>query len=557
MLNLRRILLAGTLILTFGAETWIGSAATPTMTIGHNFTGSTYGVNSSAIPADCNGVVGPRHFVEFINGTFAVYNKTNGASVKRIADTKFWSNAGIVLANSDGITDPRVIYDPLSQRWFASMVDLDASTAGAGGDPTLESNDFLLAVSLTSDPTGSWKGFLFQADPDNGNFADFPTLGVDANGVYLSGDFYHGESNPVGAGLFSFPKADLVAATPTIANATWFGVMDYAARGQVLQPANCFDNTPGRILAASDIGNDSNPHSNIVSSVVQNVGTSNATLSSSSFIPTLPWVVPDNIDLGVPQFAAAQPDGTQNLIADDARLLARAFAIAGVVYAVQTTDFNNHLAIRWYRIRASDGVLLESGTISDPSLDLFYPSIAANQYGVVVIGFNLSGSSSLISSYAIAGQTLNGVTTFGNRVLLQAGANVYHGDDEILAQLLGDPVVSRWGDYSATSLDPNDPNRFWTTQMYPSPSTDGDVWSTQITELITTPQVFLTIQPTGTNVLVSWPNVPGYHLQSTTNFTPSSVWSNVVQTPGTNNGFLTVTWPVPASSRQFFRLKLP
>ncbi len=554
MLNFRRIILAGTILLTFCAETWIGSAASPTLTIGHNFTSSTYGVNSSAIPADCNGVVGPRHFVEFINGTFAVYNKTNGQSVKRIADTKFWSNAGIVLATSDGITDPRIVYDPLSQRWFASMVDFDASTAGAGGDPTLESNDFLLAVSLTSDPTGSWKGFLFQADPDHGYFADFPTLGVDATGVYISGDFYQGEDNPLGAGLFSFPKADLIAASPTIANATWFGVMNYSARGQVLQPANCFDNTPCRILAASDIGSDSNPHSNIVSFVVQNAGTPNATLSSSIFIPTLPWVVPDNPDLGVPQFAAAQPDGTQNLIADDARLLARAFAVSGVVYAVQTTDFNSHLAIRWYRVRASDGVLLESGTISDPNLDLYYPSIAANQYGVVVIGFNLSGSGSLISSYAIAGQTLNGVTTFGGRVLLQSGANDYHGDDEILAQLLGDPAVSRWGDYSATSLDPSDPNRFWTIQMYPSPSTDGDVWSTRITELITAPQLFLTIQSAGTNVVVSWPNIPGYQLQSATNFSTLPVWSNVGQSPATNNGFLAVTTPLSAASHRFFRL---
>jgi hypothetical protein len=236
-------------------------AAVPSMSIGQNFTGSTLFVNSQAIPPDSNGVIGPRHFVEFINGSFTVYNKTNGASVKRIADTKFWSNAGVILATSDAVTDPRVIYDPLSQRWFASMVDFDAN---ASSDPTLEANDFLLAVSATSDPTGVWKGFLFQADPDNGYFADFPTLGVDSNGVYMSGDFYQGEDNPLGAGLVSFPKADLLLATPTIANRTWFGVMSYDDRGEVLQPANCFDgSTSGKILSASDIGTDSDPHSNI------------------------------------------------------------------------------------------------------------------------------------------------------------------------------------------------------------------------------------------------------------------------------------------------------
>lgn len=526
----------------------------PTMVIGQNFTGSTYGVNSAALPPDANGAVGTRYFVEFINGTFAVYNKTNGQSVKRIADTKFWSNAGIVLATSDAVTDPRVIYDPISQRWFASMVDFDASTAGAGGDPTLESNDFLLAVSLTSDPTGAWKGFLLQADPDNGHFADFPTLGVDGNAVYLSGDFYQGETNPLGAGLFSFPKADLLLATPTITNATWFGVMDYNLRGDVLQPATCFDGTSaGKILAASDIGTDSNPHSNLVCFAVQNAGSPGATLTSSTFVPTPSWVVPDNPDLGVPQFAAAQPDGTQNLIADDARLLGRVYAVGGVLYAAQTTDFNGRLAIRWYRVRAADNTLLESGTISYPNLDLFYPSIAANPYGVVVIGYDASGPGAFVSSYAVAGQTIEGVTTFGTPMLLQAGAIAYQGDDAILAELLGDPVVSRWGDYSATSVDPSAPNRFWTIQMYPSGS---DVWSTQITELITTPQLLLNVARVGTNVAVSWPLLTGYQLQSTTNLTGSVTWSNVIQTPLTNGDHLVVTLPA-SQSRQFFRLRSP
>jgi hypothetical protein len=254
----------------------------------------------------------------------------------------------------------------------------------------------------------------------------------------------------------------------------------------------------------------------------------------------------------VPQFAAAQSDGTQNLIADDARLLAKVYAVGGVIYAVQTTEFNGHLAIRWYRVRAADSTLLESGTISNPNLDLFYPSIAANSYGVVVIGYNSSGSAALVSCYAMAGQTVGGVTTFGSPLLMKAGTTVYHGDDELLAELEGLPIVSRWGDYSATSVDPSNPNRFWTIQMYPS---DSDVWSTQITELITSPQVLLSINPVGTNVVLSWPNVPGYHLQSTTNLSPTS-WSNVTQTPLTNSDHLVLTMPISAGN-QFFRLRNP
>src|ERR1051325_10594715 len=129
-------------VISLGSWLWLDSApAAVQVSIGQNFTSSTFGVNSSGTPADPDGAVGPRHFVEFINGSFAVYNKTNGQSVKRLSDLKFWANAGIVLATSDIVTDPRVIYDPTVQRWFATMVDADAGAA----DPALESNDFLLA----------------------------------------------------------------------------------------------------------------------------------------------------------------------------------------------------------------------------------------------------------------------------------------------------------------------------------------------------------------------------------------------------------------------------
>jgi len=559
----RRTRLVAALLFAFHQTVLLLCAQPVVTTVGRNFTGSTLNYNNyNGVPPDCNGAVGPRHFVEFINGNFTVYNKTNSNSV-RITDTKFWANAGVTLANSDLLSDPRIIYDPSVQRWFASEVDFDGNAAQSGGDPTLEANDFLIAVSATSDPSsspGTWHGFLFPADPDTGYFADFPTLGVDGIAAYLSADMYHGETNETGATLVSIPKSDLLAASPTIANRSSFGILDLAAHGQILQPNNCFDGSvTGKVLAASDLGNDSDPHSNIVSSTVLNAGGPAATLSPATFIPTLPWIVPDSPYLSAPSFHPIQPDGSDTLQANEARFSAKIPAVGGVLYAIHNTYLNDHIAIRWYRVRAADNALLESGTIADPNLDLFFPSIAANSYGVVVVCFNACGLSSYIGCCAMAGQTLNGVTTFGDRLTLQSGVTNYHDLNEIIGGLFGEPSTSRWGDYSATSVDPADPNRFWTIQMYPSGtdpnSLDSGVWSTQITELITTPQPFLTIQPAGTNVTVSWPNVAGYHLQFATNL-PSISWSNVVQTPLTNGTQLSVLLPV-SPGRQFFRLQNP
>ena len=542
-----------------------GVPAQVAVQIGRNFTGSTYfnGVNSgnsAAIPPDPNGAIGPRHFVEFINGTVAVYNKTNGLSVQRKSNLKFWADAGLIISRDSDVADPRVIYDPISQRWFVSQVDFDATAAALGQDYTLEANDFLLAVSATSDPTDQWHGFMFQADPDNGDFADFPTMGVDSNAVYLSGDMFHGLDNPVGAALVSIPKADLLGGTPTIANRTWFGVMDYDVRGQVLQPVTCFDgSSSGNILAAGDVGADGNAHSNLVSFAVQNAAGPGATNTASTNVSVSPYAVPFNsVNIDPPQgwFTALQPDGTTTLSGNDARFSARVYGVGGVIFAVHNTELNGRMAVRWYRLSAAHHTLLESGTIADTNLDLFFPAIAANTNGTVIIGCNGSGLDTYVSCYAIAGQTVNGVTTFGSLLLLQSGVTSYHGDDELWAELLDLPLLSRWGDYSTLSVDPADPTRFWSIQMFPPDAANSDVWSTQITELLTS-QVLppLNIAPAGTNVLVSWPSSAiGFELQSAASLAPPVPWANVTQMASTNGAIISVLVPV-AGRQQFFRLK--
>lgn len=525
-----------------------------TLQVGLNFTGSSYITNSQAAPPDCNGVIGPARFMEFVNGVVTVYNRTNGSSVKRISDLIFWANAGLNLSSSQGVSDPRVIYDPATQRWFATQVDYDANAS----DPTTEANDFLLAVSTSSDPAGSWKGFKFQADPDHGFFADFPTLGLDVDAVYISGDFYS-SSVPMGPGLVSIPKADLIGATGT-SNMTWYGVMDYATRGAIMQPAVCFDSSEsGSILAMGDIGSDSNPHSNVVWSAVQNAGSAGATLGTPVSLTVTPYEVPDNADLGVPQFVVSQPDGTTMLQANDPRLSAKVFAVGGVLYAVHNTELNGRVAIQWYRIRASDQALLEQGTIADSNLDLYFPSIAANPFGAVVICCNGSSLSSYVSCYAYAGQTVNGQTTFGNAVLLQAGSVSYHDENDILGGLVGTPTPSRWGDYNTLSVDPNDPTQFWSIQAYPSDvdsasGLDEGIWSTQITQLIVTTPPRLVMSRSGTNLIISWPaSASGYQLFSAPSLL-SPTWSGVSQAIITNGFWATVTLPFTRTNT-FFRLQ--
>ena len=117
------------------------------------------GTDSTALPPDCNGALGPTNYVEFINGRYSVFDKTTAARVQTFTDLTFWSRAGISVPSPRwAVTDPRLVYDPLSQRWFAVQVDFDTRNL-------INSNHFLLAVSGTIDPTGPWQGFAITSDP--------------------------------------------------------------------------------------------------------------------------------------------------------------------------------------------------------------------------------------------------------------------------------------------------------------------------------------------------------------------------------------------------------
>ena len=72
------------------------SQAAVTHSIGANFEGSNLG-DSGYIPPDTMGAVGPNHFVELLNGRYAVYDKA-GAELSASSLNAFWSSAGVTLA---------------------------------------------------------------------------------------------------------------------------------------------------------------------------------------------------------------------------------------------------------------------------------------------------------------------------------------------------------------------------------------------------------------------------------------------------------------------------
>jgi hypothetical protein len=406
-------------------------AAAPVVSIGANFAGSNLGV-SGVNPPDSDGAVGPRQFVEFVNGAYNVYAKS-GAVLQHLSLTQFWSSAGVTPSFP---VDPRILYDPESQRWFAAAVDI---SAGSGANPAA----FLLAVSNTADPTQGWKAFEF------GQTFDFTELGLNKDGVYLTA------TNGAGGNidLVSIPKADLLAAAPTIAHATALQTF-FANAGPAPQPA-----------VAPELSG-SEPIVGVFPDFVKISSIDSPTAAPTLNITDRAVPVPEGLqNFGAMQKGATVPVNTGNLV------LSSSVVMQGdKLFGVETIAANpdqTHPELRWFEIGnpLTAPVLLASGVISPPGLEVYCGSIAVNPLGEVVIGFSGSGPDTYPSAYAVAG-TLNGdALQLGDPMLLKAG--------------VAPETSGRFGDYSTTTYDPTDPSHFWTVQEW----TSASGWSTQISEI--------------------------------------------------------------------------
>lgn len=438
----------------------LGLAAGAAPTTGVNFTGVTLTNVMSlngfyASPPDTMGATGPNHIVELVNGAYAVYTKTGALVGSMATDATFWSNAGISSTVLDaGICDPRVIFDPASNRWFASEINVQAT-----------GNQVLLARSNSADPTAGWKAVNFTG---NTGFADYDTLSLDANGVYIGTNNFNSGGSFTGVSLFSVPKADLTAATPTLANMTAFNDLSASTYGFTLQGALNFGSSVGHGVMVAV--NDNFPNSRLNRFNINGPGGAGATLSSETDVLVATTSSPTDAD---------QPSALNSIDALDVRISANVVQVGSNLFMVRTITSGTHDALRWTILNEATNAVVAEGTLTAPSADLYQGSLAVNPFGDVVLGYNQSSASEYASSYAVVGKFDGSALVFGAPMLLKAG------NGTIDLSFAGPP--QRWGDYAAVRLDPSDPNSFWVFNEYVDAAVStpyGTGWSTQITQII-------------------------------------------------------------------------
>src|SRR5215216_1752461 len=121
------------------------------------------------------------------------------------------------------VTDPTCIYDAQTQRFFLVVLTLEVVPT-TGAFTTVNHLD--LAVTATSNPTGSWNIYRIDvtADGSPGNtggpcpcLGDYPHIGADANGIYLTTNSYPwGPGSFDGAQIYALSKAQLAAGAANV-----------------------------------------------------------------------------------------------------------------------------------------------------------------------------------------------------------------------------------------------------------------------------------------------------------------------------------------------------
>jgi hypothetical protein len=438
-------------------------------------------------PLGNTGAVGPNHFVQFNNLNFTVLNKT-GAQLFQRTPESFWSTAGVPTTVGDAVSQPRVVYDEISDRWFAVAVT---------GAPT--GNKVLLARSDGPDPTLAWKAVSYVAT--SSGFGSFPTLAVDANGVYIgTGDFTSGGSGgvPAGSTMTSMPKAKLLSATPADAltdkkTVTQLHFPPFSTVTMGWSP-QAVTNADGSDASATVLATHYTTFNLITHWEITGSANPNATFGAASNLS-----IPHNALPG----PGRQPDGTRDMSGgEDDRYTGSIYQVGDLIYAVHaisvngsgagtTSDASTTNGLQLIVLRDSTNSVVTTATYFNPNYDMTFPSVAANAFGDIVLGFNRSGgpgsTNGNLGAYAVHAR-INPANptsvTFLQEVELKVGAvNDYN---------LTGTNIEAWGPYTATALDPDNPFEFWTTQHFVKGTQE---WGTQVSQVYISPRALSVTSP--------------------------------------------------------------
>jgi YVTN family beta-propeller protein len=419
--------------------------------VARQIAGLGFGVSNFYVPPDPQVAAGPDHIVEMVNLRVMIASR-DGTLVQDETMQDFFR-----VPQSEFLSDPKLQFDGLSNRWFATIFDLSRASV-------------LLAVSSSADPTQRWNVHAYASAR---GCPDQPILGVAAQVVMLStNDFTSCQAS----GTYAGAEYWIINKTGLVQNSS----NDFVQRGPdpslvSVHPVQGYENASTAYMVSVGTGE----------SVSKNV-----TVFRVTGVPPRPvdiTPVPLVIRPFVQPPKASQRAASYRIDTGDARVQ-DAFVDRGSLWVAFGASCDAGLAginrscLRILEIGPVDGVVRQDFDIFDVYRDLFYPALRTDSSGDLLIVFGASSAAEYPSLMASSHLASDAPNTFRAPVYLRQGSGTI---------TLGCPdgITCRYGDYFGAARDPMDPSLIWVVGEHAG-FTD---WSTWIAGIGTFPQVLMTV----------------------------------------------------------------
>ncbi len=472
-------------------------------------------------PPDQGLCVGNGYLVETTNSVLRV-RSTAGAALTGVQDLNTFFGYPAAINRTTGVFGPAVIdpichYDPDNQRFVVAITTLHSTPAGDfTGRNTID-----VAVSNTGDPTGMWTVYYVPAQNDGTEgtpnhhctidgttpgpcFQDYPHIGGDANGVYITTNEYDLFGPRYSAAqLFAFSKEQL-ALHPAVIDVTLVENLRVdGSPGFTVWPATSpageySSERNGTEYFLSTIAGDGSETGN-PTGTARRIGlwalTNTASLDTGSpalaitsrLINSETYVFPPKAnqkagdipladcinDTTTPTifgpgcwqiFFLDEPAHDEVLSRPDSgdTRMQQTWYVNGTLYGAAGTAVwvggELKTGIAWFAVKPKingagkvEGQVKKQGYLALAGNNLTYPAIAIGKNGKGVIAFSVLGA----DYYPSAGYaTINAAGVVGPIHIAAAGLGPDDGFTSYKA-FVGDPPRTRWGDYGAAVTDGN------------------------------------------------------------------------------------------------------
>jgi hypothetical protein len=460
-------------------------------------------------PPDTTGAIGTSRYIELINDRYAIYNRSGGTMASG-------SLRGLAKANTDCVTDPQIIWDPQTKRFYYVVLEFSHFLGPGPCGGANPANRLYVGFSRTSSPsngTTSWCKYSYNYFPEDFDaLPDYPKLGDNSAFLLIGSNMFDNSTGGfIGADVAWIKKPGAGSSCPAKPAANHRSGPLFGSDSQpsfTPVPANQTDTSgTGYVVAASS-----------------------PFFGAANFVDTFPISTNFSNPFGPPvahnvaafAFPPNAPQfGTSQLLDTlDARLTQAVSALdpsknTTAIWTQHTVAGGAGSVVRWYELGAGVNAPLLSGALSDGSLYVFNGAISPDRrvngssklFGdAFIVGFNTSSASDFVR-IQMASQWAN--EPMSNFVEVKPS----HAPNEDFS--CGAPFPCRWGDYSGATPDPasspfSNHGQVWLSNQWVATGADTDDvdWRTYNWASHPAPMVILTAPSTllrkATSFTVSW-----------------------------------------------------